>query len=91
VSGLRSAPVQANEGLVLFYAIPDRLRGQPQLLCASWVSRSVQAKLKLIPAEKSGLGARLGHPEDFLVALFALSPTLWLLVFLACYLSVECR
>ena len=34
-----------------------------------------------------GLGAALAQPEKFLVALFVLSPTLWLIVFLACYLS----
>jgi len=46
----------------------------------------VQAKL--IPTGKSGLGTALvTQPENFLVALFVLSPTLWLLVFLACYLG----
>jgi hypothetical protein len=43
-------------------------------------------QLKLIPASESGLGrALVTQPENFLVALFVLSPTLWLLVFLACY------
>jgi hypothetical protein len=59
----------------------------PQLPVEAGVRRRVQANLKLIPAEKSGQGAVLAQPENFLVALFALSPTLWLLVFLACYLS----
>jgi hypothetical protein len=42
---------------------------------------------EFIPDGKSGLAASLASPENFLVALFVLSPTLWLLVFLACYLS----
>jgi hypothetical protein len=46
----------------------------------------VQAKL--IPTSKSALATALvTQPENFLVALFVLSPTLWLLVFLACYLG----
>jgi hypothetical protein len=45
----------------------------------------VQAEF--IPDGKSGLVASLASPENFLVALFVLSPTLWLLAFLACYLS----
>jgi hypothetical protein len=43
-------------------------------------------QFNLIPASKSGLGrALVAQPENFLVALFVLSPTLWLLVFLVCY------
>jgi hypothetical protein len=45
-------------------------------------------QVKLIPANESGLAkALVTQPENFLVALFVLSPTLWLLVFLACYLG----
>lgn len=43
-------------------------------------------QFNLIPASKSGLGSALvTQPENLLVALFVLSPTLWLLVFLVCY------
>jgi hypothetical protein len=70
--------------LGLFYAIRGAIecRGATSL---GWMC-CTKVQLKLIPASKSGLGrALVTQPENFLVALFVLSPTLWLLVFLACY------
>jgi hypothetical protein len=65
-----------------------RLRdGRRNFLAGAGVRWGVQVNLKLIPAKKSGQGAVLAQPENLLVALFALSPALWLLVFLAFYLS----
>jgi hypothetical protein len=43
---------------------------------------------KFIPADKSGLRASLAQPENMLVALFVLSPTLWLVVFALYFLSI---
>jgi hypothetical protein len=44
--------------------------------------------MKLIPADKSGLRASLAQPENILVALFVLSPTLWLVAFALYFLSI---
>jgi len=46
-------------------------------------------KTNIIPTNQSDLKASPARPESFLVVLFVLSPTLWLLVFLACYLSAR--
>ncbi len=46
-------------------------------------------KTNIIPTNESDLKASSARPESFLVVLFVLSPTLWLVVFLACYLSTR--
>jgi hypothetical protein len=46
-------------------------------------------KDQVIPTNPSGLRVALAQPEGFLVALFVLSPALWLVVFLGCYLSAR--
>jgi hypothetical protein len=48
----------------------------------------IAVNTELIPTNRSGPLASLGQPESYLVALFVLSPALWLLVFATCYLSV---
>jgi hypothetical protein len=60
-------------------------KGYAQLPCAHRVCLNV--KLNFIPTEESGPTASLAQPENFLVALFVLSPTVWIIVFLGCYLS----
>jgi hypothetical protein len=47
----------------------------------------LSVKVNFIPTNESDPTASLAQPENFLVALFVLSPTLWIIVFLACYLS----
>ena len=47
----------------------------------------LHVKLNFIPTKESGPTASLAQPENFLVALFVLSPTVWIIVFLGCYLS----
>jgi hypothetical protein len=47
----------------------------------------LKVKLNFIPTKESGPTASLAQPENFLVALFVLSPTLWIIVFLVFYLS----
>jgi hypothetical protein len=46
-------------------------------------------KTNIIPTNESDSKASPARPESFLVVLFVLSPTLWLVVFLACYLSAR--
>jgi hypothetical protein len=46
-------------------------------------------KTNIIPTNESDSKASAARPESFLVVLFVLSPTLWLVVFLACYLSAR--
>jgi hypothetical protein len=55
-----------------------------QLLRSRCVCRYV--KTNFIPTSESGATVSLAQPENFLVALFVLSPTLGLLLFLGCYL-----
>jgi hypothetical protein len=60
-------------------------KGYAQLPCAHRVSLNV--KLNFIPTKESDPTASLAQPENFLVALFVLSPTVWIVVFVGCYLS----
>ena len=46
-------------------------------------------KTNIIPTNENDSKASPARPESFLVVLFVLSPTLWLVVFLACYVSTR--
>jgi hypothetical protein len=59
--------------------------GSAQLLCVHRVCLNV--KINFTPTKPSDPKASLAPPENFLVALFVLSPTVWIIVFLGCYLA----